>query len=38
MTRPQIIRLIRDTGQEPVERDTPYRPVKRTGTTVGLQI
>jgi len=29
MTRPQIIRLIRDAGHEPVERDTLYRPVER---------
>jgi aminodeoxyfutalosine synthase len=29
LTRPQIVRLIRDAGQEPVERDTLYRPVER---------
>jgi aminodeoxyfutalosine synthase len=29
MTRAQIIRLIRDAGQEPIERDTLYRPVRR---------
>jgi aminodeoxyfutalosine synthase len=29
LTRAQIIRLIRDAGQEPVERDSLYRPVRR---------
>jgi aminodeoxyfutalosine synthase len=29
LTRTQIIRLIRDAGQEPVERDSLYRPVRR---------
>ncbi len=30
MTRSELERLIRDAGREPVERDTLYRPVKRT--------
>ena len=38
MTRQQIIRLIREAGQEPVERDTLYRPVTRTETTVTVQV
>ena len=38
MTRQQIIRLIRDAGHEPVERDTLYRPVRRTDTTVTVQV
>jgi aminodeoxyfutalosine synthase len=32
LTRPQIVRLIRDAGQEPIERDTLYRPVERVAT------
>jgi aminodeoxyfutalosine synthase len=38
MTRPQIIRLIREAGQEPFERDTLYHPVVRTETTVTVQV
>ena len=38
MTRQQIIRLIRESGQEPFERDTLYRPVARTETTVAVQV
>ena len=38
MTRQEIIRLIREAGQEPFERDTLYRPVKRTETTVTVQV
>ena len=30
LTYPQVIRLIRDAGHEPIERDTLYRPVRRT--------
>jgi aminodeoxyfutalosine synthase len=37
MTRQQIIRLIREAGQEPFERDTLYRPVARAETTVTVQ-
>jgi aminodeoxyfutalosine synthase len=38
MTRQQIIRLIREAGQEPFERDTLYRPVARTETTITVQV
>jgi aminodeoxyfutalosine synthase len=38
MTRHEIIRLIREAGQEPFERDTLYRPVKRTETTATVQV
>jgi aminodeoxyfutalosine synthase len=38
MTRQQIIRLIREAGQEPIERDTLYRPVARAETTVTVQV
>jgi aminodeoxyfutalosine synthase len=37
MTRPQLIRLIREAGQEPFERDTLYQPVVRSETVAGLQ-
>lgn len=30
MRRDQIMRLIREAGREPIERDTAYRPVQRT--------
>ena len=36
MTRAEITRLIREAGCEPVERDTLYRPVTRTETTVAV--
>jgi len=32
MRRSQLLRLIQEAGREPVERDTLYRPVKRTPT------
>jgi aminodeoxyfutalosine synthase len=38
MTRQQILRLIREAGQEPFERDTLYRPVTRTETSVSIQV
>jgi len=38
LTRRDIMRLIRDAGREPVERDTLYRPVTRTDTTVSVQV
>src|SRR5579863_3396860 len=38
MTRQEIIRLIREAGREPVERDTLYRPVTRTETTFTVQV
>lgn len=37
MTRQQLVRLIREAGQEPCERDTLYRPVTRTETAVAVQ-
>lgn len=36
MTRQQLMRLIREAGLEPCERDTLYRPVTRTETTVTM--
>ncbi len=38
MTRKEITRLIREAGCEPIERDTLYRPVTRTETTVAVQV
>jgi len=38
LTRAQLIRLIREAGSEPVERDTLYRPVTRTETSVTVQV
>ena len=38
MTRQEIIRLIRNAGREPVERDTLYRPVTRTEDSVTVQV
>ncbi len=38
MTRQQIIRLIKEAGFEPFERDTLYRPVVRTETSVTVQV
>ncbi len=37
MTRQEIIRLIREAGLEPFERDTLYRPVTRTSASVSVQ-
>jgi len=37
MTRAQIVRLIREAGCEPVERDTLYRPITRTTTSVAVR-
>jgi aminodeoxyfutalosine synthase len=37
LTRQQLIRLIREAGCEPFERDTLYRPVTRTETSVTVQ-
>jgi aminodeoxyfutalosine synthase len=33
LRRSELLRLIREAGREPVERDTLYRPVQRTETT-----
>jgi aminodeoxyfutalosine synthase len=38
LTRSQLIRLIREAGCEPFERDTLYRPVTRTETSVTVQV
>jgi aminodeoxyfutalosine synthase len=38
MTRQEIIRLIREAGHEPFERDTLYRPVTRTESSVTVQV
>jgi aminodeoxyfutalosine synthase len=38
MTRQQIVRLIREAGFEPFERDTLYRPVVRTESSVSVQV
>ncbi len=38
MTRQHILRLIREAGFEPFERDTLYRPVTRTETSVTVQV
>ncbi len=38
MTRQQLIRLIRETGLEPFERDTLYRPVTRSETGVTVRV
>ena len=38
MTRQDIVRLIREAGQEAFERDTLYRPVQRTETSVTVQV
>jgi aminodeoxyfutalosine synthase len=38
MRRQDLIRLIREAGREPIERDTLYRPVTRTETTVSIGV
>ena len=38
LTRLQLMRLVREAGREPVERDTLYRRVARTETTVTVQV
>lgn len=38
MTRQQIIRLIKEAGFEPFERDTLYRPVVRTESGVSVRV
>ena len=38
MTRMDIEKLIRDAGREPIERDTLYRPVTRTETSVTVAV
>jgi aminodeoxyfutalosine synthase len=38
MRREELVRLIREAGREPVERDTLYRPVTRTETSVTVAV
>jgi aminodeoxyfutalosine synthase len=38
MRRQDLVRLIREAGREPVERDTMYRPVLRTETSVTVAV
>src|SRR5712692_1422257 len=38
MQRKDLVRLIREAGREPVERDTLYRPVTRTETSVTVAV
>src|SRR5258705_1315009 len=38
MRREELVRLIREAGREPVERDTMYRPVVRTETSVTVSV
>jgi aminodeoxyfutalosine synthase len=38
LRRDQLIRLIREAGREPVERDTLYRPVTRSETTFTVAV
>src|SRR5215469_8644957 len=38
MRRQELVRLIREAGREPVERDTLYRPVTRTDTSVTVAV
>lgn len=38
MRRQELVRLIREAGREPVERDTMYRPVMRTETSVTVAV
>ncbi len=38
LRRQELIRLIKEAGREPVERDTLYRPVTRTETSVTVSV
>jgi aminodeoxyfutalosine synthase len=38
MRRQELVRLIREAGREPIERDTLYRPVTRTDTSVTVAV
>jgi aminodeoxyfutalosine synthase len=38
MRRQELVRLIREAGREPIERDTLYRPVVRTETSVTVNV
>jgi aminodeoxyfutalosine synthase len=38
MSRHQLMRLIREAGRDPIERDTLYRPVRRTESSVTVAV
>jgi aminodeoxyfutalosine synthase len=38
MRRQGLVRLIKEAGREPIERDTMYRPVVRTETSVTVAV
>ena len=38
LRRGELLRLIREAGREPLERDTLYRPVTRPGTALTVQV
>jgi aminodeoxyfutalosine synthase len=38
MRRQELVRLIKEAGREPIERDTLYRPVTRTETSVTVAV
>jgi len=38
MRRQELVRLIREAGRDPIERDTLYRPVTRTETSVTVAV
>ena len=38
LRRQELVRLIREAGREPIERDTLYRPVVRTETSVTVSV
>lgn len=38
MRRQELVRLIKEAGRQPVERDTLYRPVMRTETSVTVAV
>ena len=38
LRRQELVRLIREAGREPVERDTLYRPVMRTETSITVAV
>ncbi|HXZ80653.1 MAG TPA: aminofutalosine synthase MqnE [Terriglobales bacterium] len=38
LRRQELVRLIREAGREPIERDTLYRPVTRTDTTFTVAV
>ena len=38
LRRQELVRLIREAGREPVERDTLYRPVMRTETSITVSV